>query len=336
MATRNAPLRQPVLGLDIGGANLKAANSDGRAVSLPFALWREPRALPDRLRSLLRQAPHERLAVTMTGELCDCFATQREGVGAILDAVLKAAPRTPTLVWSTTGRFVTIDEARANPERVAAANWHALATFAGRFAADGAALLIDIGSTTTDIIPLWHGEPQPQGWTDYERLRSCELVYTGSRRTPICAVLKTGVAAELFATMHDVYLVLKKLPEEPENRDTADGRPATIACAHARLARMVCSDAEHLTLGQTIRLAREAQGCQVHDISRALQIVANDMAVPPSIVIVCGAGEFLARAALQATAKPRGYRVISLQRKLSPKVSATACAYALAVLAEES
>ncbi len=166
MATRNAALRQPVLGLDIGGANLKAATSDGRAVSLPFALWREPRALPERLRSLLRQAPHERLAVTMTGELCDCFATQREGVGAILDAVVKAAPRTPTLVWSTTGRFVAIDEARANPERVAAANWHALATFAGRFAAAGAALLIDIGSTTTDIIPLWNGEPRPQGWTD--------------------------------------------------------------------------------------------------------------------------------------------------------------------------
>ena len=336
MSQRNAAARRPVLGLDIGGANLKAATAEGHALSVPFALWREPQALPDRLRDLLRQVPHGCLAVTMTGELCDCFGTKREGVSAILDAVLKAAPRTPVKVWSTAGEFVTVEEARADPQSVAAANWHGSATFAGRFVPDGAALLLDVGSTTTDIIPLWNGKPRPKGWTDYERLNSSELVYTGVRRTPVCAVLKRGVAAELFATMHDVYLLLKKLPEEPANRDTADGRPATIACAHARLARMVCSDAEHFTSAQTLRLARQAQQCQVHDLGRAVQIVANALPAPPSVVIVSGAGEFLARAALQAVAKPRGYRVISLQRKLSSSVSAAACAYALAVLGEET
>ena len=165
----------PVLGLDIGGANLKAATCDGRALSVPFALWREPRALPGQVRALVRRFPCRRLAMTMTGELCDCFVSKRAGVHAILDSVVQAAPKTPIQVWSTRGQFVAVREARADPWRVAAANWHALATFAGRFVPDGAALLIDIGSTTTDIIPLWQGRPMPRGWTDAERLASGAL-----------------------------------------------------------------------------------------------------------------------------------------------------------------
>jgi uncharacterized hydantoinase/oxoprolinase family protein len=287
MSRRSAVVRAGVLGLDVGGANLKVATAAGGAVNVPFALWREPQALPDRLHDLLCAMPHDRLAVTMTGELCDCFATKREGVGVILDALAKAAPRTPARVWSTSGQFVTIEESRRDPQRVAA-------------------------------------------------LESSELVYTGVRRTPVCAVMGTGVAAELFATMHDVYLLLMKLPPAPENRDTADGRPATIACAHARLARMLCSDAEHVPLAQAVRLARTARASQVQHVSRALQIVVGEMGAQPEIVIVSGAGEFLARAALRATPKPRGYRLISLQRKLSAGVSTAACAYALAVLGEET
>ncbi len=348
MSTDDRSRRGRVIGVDIGGANLKAATADGRALSVAFALWREPRALAERLRRLFRRLPRDRsgrlrgsarqarLAVTMTGELCDCYATKREGVGAILDGVRQAARHTAALVWSTQGRFITPDEARADPLRVAAANWHALATFAGRFAPNRAALLIDVGSTTTDVIPLWQGRPRPSGWTDLERLTSSELVYTGVRRTPVCAVLGQGVAAEFFATMHDAYLLLKKCPEEPRNYDTADGRPATRAGAHARMARMLCSDGEELPAAAALRLARVAQQRQVGAVGRAVQIVAANLPEPPAMAIVVGAGEFLARAALRSIAMPSGFRVLSLRRQLSPGVSAAACAYALAVLAEET
>ena len=85
---------QSVLGLDVGGANLKAAHSSGPARSRPFALWKSPATLPDALRDLLRDwPPYDLLAVTMTGELCDCFVAACEGVRAILDAVLYARPR---------------------------------------------------------------------------------------------------------------------------------------------------------------------------------------------------------------------------------------------------
>ena len=90
------------------------------------------------------------------------------------------------------------------------------------------------------------------------------------------------------------------------------------------------------SLAQAVRLARNAQASQVYEVSRALYIVGGGMAEPPAIMIVSGSGEFLARAALQVTPKLRGYRLISLARKLSPGVSAAACAYALAVLGAET
>ncbi|MFL6120051.1 helix-turn-helix domain-containing protein, partial [Actinophytocola sp.] len=102
-------------------------------------------------------------------------------------------------------------------------------------------------STTTDVIPLIDGRPVPAARTDPARLQSGELVYTGIRRTPVCALLGDLGAAEFFATTHDVYLILGMTPADPADRDTADGRPATLECAHARLARMVCGDAESVS-----------------------------------------------------------------------------------------
>src|SRR5262249_43756645 len=150
--------------------------------------------------------PFDRLAVTMTGELCDCFATRREGVLHILEAVEAVVGRGPVDVWHSDGRFHTIGETRTNPLGAGAANWLALATVPGRFVPHGPAILIDVGSTTTDVVALADGRPIPQALTDPGRLLTRELLYTGVRRTPLCAVLGSRVAAELFATTLDAYL----------------------------------------------------------------------------------------------------------------------------------
>jgi len=122
-----------VLGLDIGGANLKAAHTDGSARTMAFPLWREPERLSAELAALCSaMPPYQRLAVTMTGELCDCFPTKREGVRAILHSVRTMAGDVPISVWCTTGRFLDIDEALCDPQRPAAANWLALAHWVAR------------------------------------------------------------------------------------------------------------------------------------------------------------------------------------------------------------
>ena len=143
-----------ILGLDIGGANIKAADEAGRTVSRSFAIWKYPERLTDELASILREFPQaERVAVTMTAELADCFATKSEGVRFILDAVEARVARTlrvrshphsesagyiePVSAWTTGGRFVSASAAASQPMLVAAANWHALATWCGRTLLDG-------------------------------------------------------------------------------------------------------------------------------------------------------------------------------------------------------
>jgi probable H4MPT-linked C1 transfer pathway protein len=326
-----------VLALDIGGANLKAAHSAGPVRLQPFELWKNPAGLVDALRGLVQVMPAaDVLAVTMTGELCDCFETKRQGVQAILDSLAAVAGSRRVRVWRNDGRLVDLDEARATPLLVAAANWLALATFAGRYAPSGTALLIDIGSTTTDIIPLHNGRPVPHGRTDTERLRCHELVYTGVRRTPVCALLGSGAAAELFATTLDVYLVLGTLPENASDRGTADGRPATRAAAEARLARMIGADLESCTPDEIRRVALRACQRQAYDIETAVAMVLRRQAARPEALIVAGSGEFVMRGVDARLPPLSGARLISLAEELGPAVSEAACAHALAVLTREA
>jgi len=312
-----------ILGMDIGGANLKAATLEPRAVSVPFALWKHPEKLPAALGELVARFPEaDELAIAMTGELCDCYETKREGVNAILDAVESVGK--PARVWSTNGRFVSIAEARANHLDVAAANWHALAMLAGRFTPHGAALLVDTGSTTTDIIPLIDGMPAAAGRTDWQRLLSGELVYRGVGRTAIHAVLNEGVCAELFATTQDAFVVLGLMPEDATNCDTADGRPLTRDKSLARLARMLGGDVETHSEAELTSFAERINQQLLEDIGRSVRKHKPDM------VIASGAGEFLVRLVLAREGVPR---LLSLDTALGPTISACAPAYALAALA---
>jgi probable H4MPT-linked C1 transfer pathway protein len=303
---------------------------------MPFALWREPAGLLDALRRLCASLPPaESLAVTMTGELCDCFESKRHGVAAILDAVEALAKGRIVRVWCNEGRFLNLATARQMPLQIAAANWLALATFAGRFTPEGPALLIDIGSTTTDLVPLFDGKPVPRARTDPERLPCGELIYTGVRRTPLCALLNGEGAAELFATTLDAYLVLGQIAEDPEERNTADGRPATRAAAEARLARMLCADLESSTQTERRQLAQRAAARQLALISRALGGVLARLPSPPHTVTLGGEGEFLAEAVVAQQRDLAGSMRISLKRQLGASISRAACAHAVAVLAVE-
>jgi (4-(4-[2-(gamma-L-glutamylamino)ethyl]phenoxymethyl)furan-2-yl)methanamine synthase len=332
-------MSRETIGLDIGGANLKAATAT-EALSVPFELWRRPEGLADNLSSIHARWPNiHNVAVTMTAELCDCFLTKRDGVRHILAAVEQAFPNCAIRVWSTAGRFVSIAAANEQHMSVAAANWHALATRAVREFCRGPSLLLDTGSTTTDIIPILDGYPIPLGKTDSERLRTGELVYTGVRRTPVCAVLNAGVAAEWFATTHDVYVALGLLPPEPDNRCTADGRPMTVQRAHARLARMLGGDDDVTPSEDVTGLAQVVFARQRQIIGDGIRQVLTRLPDRPRAVAFSGVGEFLARAAWDAVisggdAEP--VAVHSLSASLGPTMSEAACAHAVAVLASET
>ena len=325
-----------VLGLDIGGANLKAAHVNGAAHLQPFALWKNPQGLPQALQKLLHAMPDaDTLAVTMTGELCDCFETKRQGVHCILDAVEATAGSRRIHIFRTDGELVDLPAARAAPLLVAAANWLALASYAGRLVPEGPALLLDIGSTTTDIVSLWDGLPIPAARTDPDRLRTGELVYLGVRRTPLCALLGEGYAAELFATTLDMDLVLGAIPDDEADCETADGRPATRAAAAGRVARMLAADADACTPEETRQVAVSARVELIRRLARAIEKVARRLQAQPRTVVLAGSGESLARTVLDTQNAFANPKVISFSSRLGPEISKAACAYALAMLVKE-
>ena len=330
------------LALDVGGANLKGSHSSGTTLSLPFALWREPKRLGAALTGFASAFPSfDRLALTTTAELCDCYATKRIGVLAVLDAVAEAFPKLPIAVWGVDGRLHPEAEIRAAPRLAAAANWLALATVAARLIEHERGVLIDVGSTTTDLIPLHEGRPVPCGWTDAERLQTGELVYLGVRRTPVCALAEalpfrgrpTALTAELFATTLDLFLTLGDCADNPHDRETADGRPATRDHARDRLARMVGADREECSADDVRLLAEAAREA----ILARLVAAANRAGLAgdgrPAVAIVAGSGEFLAARLAARILGPEG-RILSLSKCWGPDACRAACAWALRLLAE--
>lgn len=332
----------PLLALDIGGANLKAADGGGFAVSRPFPLWQHPAELAEALTALLAAAPRaNKLVVTMTGELADCFETKAAGVHHILAATEEAARGSDVLVYLVDGSIVSVEAARRQPHLAAASNWHALARFAGRHCTANTGLLIDVGSTTTDVIPLIHGQPAAVGSNDTERLASGELVYTGVERSPVCAVIdalpwrnrQVPVAQELFATTRDAYLLLGDLPENATDRQTADGRPATRAAARDRLARMICADRDSFTADDASAAAAAVARAQLSKLGIAARGVLRRSPEPPATVVLCGQGEFVARRLCERLQLASS--IVALAEQLGSSVSRAAPAHALAVIARE-
>lgn len=331
------------LALDVGGANLKAADGLEWASSAPFSLGSEPERLAAALSKLMSAAPNfTRLAITMTGELCDSFRTKSDGVRHILEAVGAAAAGREVAVYLITGQLVSIDEARERPLLAAASNWHALARFACRFVRAGTGLVIDVGSTTTDLVPLVDGHVAARGTSDTDRLLAGELIYLGVGHTPVCAVTHSlpyrnaecPVAAELFATTADAYVVLGEMPEQSLATWTADGRPLTRLYARERLARMICADRTTFDDHDARSAAEAIRGAQLAQLRNAIEQVVSSMPKPPERLVVSGVGEFLAvRLASEALADAQ---VVSLASTLGADASRCAPAHALAVLAREA
>jgi len=330
------------LAFDIGGANLKVADGRGYACREPFALWRTPQRLAAMLAGLIEAAPAaSHLAATMTGELADCFRTKPEGVRHIVGALQEAAGQRQAYIYLCDGRLVPLDTARQQPQQAAASNWHVLARFAARYARVPAALLLDIGSTTTDIVPLRAGKPASGAFTDTGRLLAGELVYTGVERSPVCAVVnalpldgrRCPVAQEYFATMLDVYLLLGNLPEEDTGTATADSRPATRQYARERLARCICADRDSFSEPQAAAAAAAVAQAQRALIEGAIGQVMENFPAPLDTIVISGKGEFLARQVIQSF----GFagKIVSLEAMLGTLASTCATAHALAVVARE-
>ena len=310
-----------VIGLDIGGANTKAvflSTKNGFVEELKtateyFPVWKDPERLSSVLSQLKKRVSGsvklDCAGVTMTAELSDAYRTKREGVNHILSCITQAFHNVPVFVLDVDATLRSIEEAKSEPLKVAAANWAATGWMVSKLIKN--CIVIDVGSTSTSIIPVVEGIVSAAGKTDLEKLMNGELVYTGSLRTNVAAIvnsipIRNGVArvsSELFAQSGDVHLVLGNITEKEFTVETADGQGKTRAEAMARLARVVCADIEMLTEQEIIQIAKHVYNKQIEQVAEGLsQVYARIKSLTKAkiVAVITGLGKnFLARNAAQ-------------------------------------
>ncbi len=300
-----------IIGWDLGGANIKRAHLDnGRVLDvaqIPCPALQDrtkfDAALAEAFQHVAAPALH---AVTMTGELSDVFADRRDGVHYLVSLMVAASKGTPLVFYG--GKFsgdkpgfLDATQAMRNALTVASANWHASAALAARHYKDG--LLIDVGTTTTDLIPFRSGAPSAHGYTDGERLTEGELVYTGAVRTPVMAVAQEApfrgraqrIAAERFATMADVWRLTGDLPQDADPYLTPDLKGKSREESATRLARMLGRELGEAPLSEWVEIARHFAACQIgslEDAARAL--ISREGLGTNAAMIGAGCGRFMA------------------------------------------
>ncbi|MFZ0004484.1 MAG: hydantoinase/oxoprolinase family protein [Methanoregula sp.] len=275
-----------MIGIDVGGANLKVADDNGIHIHY-CPLWS---GAP--IAGILCQYSKERntgAAVVMSGELADCFENKTQGIAFIVNAVREVFPA---------ARFYGTDATfhdRPVPE-LAAANWLASADFLREKYPD--ALLLDIGSTTADFIPLSRFSSL-KGLSDLARLQKGYLVYTGMLRTPVATLLSsvdldgipTPVSTEYFAASGDAHLVLGHIRENDYSCDTPDHKEKTRGASLRRLARVVCADLEEIGENGARQIAEAFWERQQALVCDAVHRVTKE--TETTTVVVAGLGSAL-------------------------------------------
>lgn len=307
----------PLIGWDVGGAHVKASLLvDGGirdVAQWPAPLWQGLCHLDAAIDAAQARWPAlgpTRHAVTMTAEMTDLFPHREAGVLGIVDHLAtRLGP--DTRFFAGVADWPTVAEAGARWRDIASANWLATAHRIG--ARHRAALLVDIGSTTTDLIPVIDGQPRPQGRSDAERLASGELVYMGVVRTPLCALARQipfgrrsrNVMNEWFATSADVFRVTGELDPAHDQQPTADGGDKSEPASCRRLARMIGMDARDAEPGEWREFAARWREEMLGEIAIHLTRVARAAGLPADAPVVgAGCGLFLARQLAARSGRP--------------------------------
>jgi probable H4MPT-linked C1 transfer pathway protein len=273
----------------------------------------------------------------MTGEMVDLFETRQAGVQSLVALLDQRLGAGRVHFYAGAQGWLDARQACQHAERIASANWHATAHLVSTCVSE--ALLVDIGSTTTDLIPIRNGAVSTRSSSDRERLAAGELVYTGAVRTPLMAMANeapvsghfTPLMAEHFATSSDVYRILELLPEKADLHETADGGSKTPAASRMRLARMVGRDAPELPDRAWAELAAWFADAQMAQIGRAVrQVLSREMLVTTAPLIIAGVGGFLGPRLAARVGRP----VINFSQILIPHAHSDmidGCAPAVAV-----
>ncbi|MBI5816545.1 MAG: hypothetical protein HZB29_13150 [Nitrospinae bacterium] len=295
-----------ILGLDIGGAHVKSAVTrvnGGRTILgarkiHPFEIFREKERLRQLLKAIKGKAKPDAVALTMTGELADVFKSRAEGVRWIVNAAQDVFCDTPAKVVDVDGNLITPGSALQNPAKAASANWAATAAWVARHVET--CLIVDIGSTTTDILPIKNGRPAVKGKTDFQRLRHGELVYTGYLRTNAAMLLRElqvngsdiPICPEYFSIIGDAHLYLGHIGKSQYTATTPDGGAKTKSAAAKRLARLVLSEPQIIGRSAMAKIASQLVEANINMVAESINHASGRAGFHGAPIVLTGSGAF--------------------------------------------
>lgn len=292
-----------IAGWDIGGAHVKLAFiKDGQLLVRQWdcPLWKGLDELISVFKLAVNEIPNTIVKhnVTMTGELVDIFASHNDGVEKIILSFIEYVANQDNANFFSSKGLLTLKQALNNKEHIASANWIASAQLVAQNVKN--AVFVDIGSTTTDVLHINNNTLVRNGMTDFDRLVSGELVYTGVVRScvnTICREIpyKTSMVplmAEYFCTSADVYRVLGWLPGHADYGSTMDGRAKDKVSSMTRLARMIGKDYSPDDNMEWNKASEYIAGQQMQMIEKSIMSILN---INPGAktIVSAGVGSFL-------------------------------------------
>jgi len=347
-----------IIGWDIGGAHVKAcvlrAGRVEDVAQWACPLWqgtvhleRALQAARERWPFMLQNGAEH--AVTMTGEMVDLFAHREDGVQRIAELLQRelGASGAPLRFFAGDAGWCGADDVAKHWEHIASANWLATARHAAMAldGDDGDGLLVDIGSTTTDLIAFRQGRVITNARTDADRLASGELVYHGVVRTPLCSWARRipwrsrslNVMNEYFATAADVYRLTTELDAAHDLYPAADNAAKDLPATRQRLARMIGLDARDASDDEWLAFAQAWRAAQVAELAEQLRrVVALHGLSAKAAIVSAGCGDFLLPDVMRGAEMNgplRAYRQLLPAASESAATWAQVCAPSVAVAA---
>lgn len=316
-----------IIGLDIGGANTDGAFiriENDRIISSDtfreyFPMWKNNRLLEEFLEKIYDKYSADKICVSMTAELADCYESKEEGVRDISCKVVSVFGK-DNVYFVTFDGLKKYDELEKDFVSAAAANWIGTTEIIKHVKSD--CVFMDMGSTTTDIIPLKNKKEVATGHNDLERLISGELIYTGMLRTNLATITdyvpirgrKCRVSSELFGITADTNMVLGNITLEEYKCSAPDGNKKDVLSCKRRIARLICADLNLLDDEEIYSIAEFIEEKQLEQIVNGLNSVISRTNLDTVIISSVSKNNLCLKAA-----KKVGVNILDLEKFIQPE-----------------